>query len=114
MDDKTLQAFRACVAHTAPGRERVREPVAGGQWREAEPDTARARSYALRRRNLGAPQALASVNVNHWRVDIAAIEKITGLDFGAKVRGADTIKDGDQPQVGEARILVSSFAQIKL
>ncbi|WP_432240902.1 DNA/RNA non-specific endonuclease [Herbaspirillum robiniae] len=66
------------------------------------------------RHSLGAPQDLPSVDVNHWRVGIADIERMTGLDFGAKVRGADTIKDGDQPRVGEARLLVSAFDQIKL
>ncbi|KAF1042133.1 MAG: hypothetical protein GAK35_02876 [Herbaspirillum frisingense] len=66
------------------------------------------------RHSLGAPQDLPSVDVNHWRVDIASLEKMTGLDFGAKVRSADTIKSGDQPQVGEARVLVTGFDQIKL
>jgi endonuclease G len=66
------------------------------------------------RRSLGAPHDLPSVNVNHWRVGVAAIEEMTGLDFGAKVRNADTINTADQPQVGEARVLVTAFDQIKL
>ena len=52
------------------------------------------------RRFLGQPQAVASVNVNHWRVSIAAIETRAGLDFGPTVRDADTIDQAQQPVVG--------------
>lgn len=52
------------------------------------------------RRNLGQPQAVTAVNVNHWRVTIAAIEQRAGLDFGQTVRAADTISVGQQPMVG--------------
>jgi endonuclease G, mitochondrial len=52
------------------------------------------------RRALGQPQAVASVNVNQWRVGIAAIEKRAGLDFGQAIRDADTINQGQQPVVG--------------
>jgi len=52
------------------------------------------------RRLLGQPQAVASVNVNHWRVSIAAIETRAGLDFGPTVRDADTIDQAQQPVVG--------------
>lgn len=63
---------------------------------------------------LGSPQALAIVDVNHWRVPIEKIEAQTGLDFGEAVRLADTIRDETQPQVGEARSLIKSFEAIKL
>jgi len=52
------------------------------------------------RRFLGQPQAVASVNVNHWRVSIAAIETRAGLDLGPTVRDADTIDRAQQPVVG--------------
>lgn len=62
------------------------------------------------RKSLGAPRDVASVDVSQWRVSIASIEKRTGLDFGAAVRGADTIAQGAQPNVGaEAQILVRSL-----
>jgi endonuclease G len=54
------------------------------------------------------------VDVNHWRVAIADIEKKTDLDFGQAVRDADTIAQAGQPNVGEALRLVKSFADIKL
>lgn len=38
--------------------------------------------------SLGPPRSPATVNVNHWRVSIRAIEKRTGLDFGADARAA--------------------------
>lgn len=66
------------------------------------------------RRSLGAPQALASVDVNQWRVPIGKIEAQTGLDFGEMVRGADTIADDEQPRVGEGLVLVRSFESIRL
>lgn len=66
------------------------------------------------RRSLGAPQELASVDVNHWRVPISKIEAQTSLDFGDAVRQADTIGQGDQPNVGEAMMLVTSFESIRL
>lgn len=50
--------------------------------------------------SLGAPRAVAGVNVNQWRVPISAIEARTGLDFGQAVRDADTIADAAQPAVG--------------
>jgi endonuclease G, mitochondrial len=52
------------------------------------------------RRALGKPTDVPFVNVNHWRVAITAIEKRCGLDFGAKVRNADTIAQQPQPTVG--------------
>ncbi|SEF26505.1 DNA/RNA non-specific endonuclease [Variovorax sp. NFACC27] len=66
------------------------------------------------RRSLGSPQALASVDVNQWRVPIEKIEARTGLDFGELVRGADTIADDGQPRVGEGLVLVRSFESIRL
>jgi endonuclease G len=53
------------------------------------------------RKSLGQPQALPSVDVNHWRVAITNIEKRTGLDFGTAVRDADTIAAQGQPRPGE-------------
>ncbi|AON53488.1 DNA/RNA non-specific endonuclease [Herbaspirillum seropedicae] len=66
------------------------------------------------RHSLGAPQALPSVEVNHWRVAVPEVEQMTGLDFGKLVRQADTIAAGQQPQVGEARQRITSFDQIRL
>lgn len=66
------------------------------------------------RRSLGTPQALASVDVNQWRVPIEKIEAQSGLDFGALVRGADTIASPGQPRVGEGLVLVRSFESIQL
>ncbi|BEV14305.1 DNA/RNA non-specific endonuclease [Herbaspirillum sp. DW155] len=66
------------------------------------------------RHSLGAPHDLPSVDVNHWRVAIPELERMTGLDFGAKVRAADTIAQGKQPQVGEARLRITGFEQIQL
>ncbi|QHI97412.1 DNA/RNA endonuclease [Xylophilus rhododendri] len=66
------------------------------------------------RHSLGAPQPLASVQVNHWRVPIEKIEAQTGLDFGETVRSADTIRDAAQPHVGEARLLITGFEAIRL
>ena len=42
-------------------------------------------------------------------VPIASIEKRSGLSFGKAINDADTIKQGAQPVVGEALILVKSF-----
>lgn len=65
------------------------------------------------RRNLGQPTSVASVDVNHWRVSIATIEKRSKLDFGDAVRNADTINSVAQPDVGgEAAVLVKSFADL--
>ncbi|ADG18314.1 DNA/RNA non-specific endonuclease [Paraburkholderia atlantica] len=66
------------------------------------------------RRSLGAPHDLPVVNVNHWRVPITAIEKKTGLEFGALIRNADTIDQADQPDVGEAKVLIRDFSAIRL
>lgn len=66
------------------------------------------------RHSLGTPRDLPSVDVNHWRVAIPELERMTGLDFGSKVRAADTIADGKQPQVGEARLRITAFEQIRL
>ncbi|WP_413459364.1 DNA/RNA non-specific endonuclease [Herbaspirillum huttiense] len=66
------------------------------------------------RHSLGAPHELPSVDVNHWRVAIPELERMTGLDFGTEVRAADTIADGKQPQVGEARLRITAFEQIRL
>lgn len=52
------------------------------------------------RRFVGTPQDLPAVDVSQWRVAIQTIEQRTGLDFGATVRDADTIKDEHQPQPG--------------
>lgn len=49
---------------------------------------------------LGEPQDVPSVDVAQWRVPIPSIEARTGLDFGAKIRAADTIATGVQPAVG--------------
>jgi len=64
------------------------------------------------RRNLGQPRDVAAVDVSHWRVSITSIEQRTGLDFGATVRHADTISHEGQPLVGEAQIMVKSFADL--
>lgn len=53
------------------------------------------------RKSLGTPQPSSSINVSHWRVTIAQIEKRTGLDFGKALRKADTIASSNQPVVGE-------------
>lgn len=66
------------------------------------------------RHGVGAPQALPSVDGNHWRVSIEQIEKQAGLDFGNEVRAADTINVAGQPNVGEARVLIKSFQGIQL
>jgi endonuclease G, mitochondrial len=66
------------------------------------------------RHQVGSPQELGSVDVNHWRVPINAIETKAGLDFGEVVRNADTIKQTAQPSVGEAKILIKSFGAIRL
>lgn len=60
------------------------------------------------RKSLGQPKELASVNVTQWRVAIPTIESRTGLSFGDDITRADTIKDKDQPVVGEAIIAVTS------
>ncbi len=54
----------------------------------------------------------AAADVKQWRVAIPEIEKRTGLDFGDLVRNADTIRDPDQPAVGEAQILIGSIEGI--
>jgi endonuclease G len=61
------------------------------------------------RRSLGQPRAAATVDVMQWRVAIPAIEQRTGLDFGDRVRKADTIAQPGQPSVGEAQVLIKSF-----
>ncbi len=59
------------------------------------------------------PAQLASVNVSNWRVSIKTIEAKTGLDFGAAVRGADTIKATGQPAVGaEKAVLMRSLSDL--
>lgn len=65
------------------------------------------------RRNLGQPRELPSVNVSHWRVSVADIERRTRLDFGEAVRNADTIAQTDQPQVGEAARPLRDFPDLK-
>jgi endonuclease G len=60
------------------------------------------------------PADLPDVDVNHWRVKISTIQRRTGLDFGAAVRGADTIGDDDQPNVAEAARPIRSFNDILL
>lgn len=62
--------------------------------------------------NLGQPHEVHNVNVNQWRVAITNIEQRTGLDFGAKVRGADTISDVQQPNVGEAAVRLAGLEDI--
>lgn len=64
------------------------------------------------RKSLGKPKPAKFVNVAQWRVGIKAIEQRTGLDFGAVIKQADTIADEDQPQVGEAQILIKSLADL--
>ncbi len=67
------------------------------------------------RRFVGLPTDVPLVNVQQWRVGIRAIEKRTGLDFGAPVREADTIRQQDQPDVGaEAAVPISRFEDIVL
>jgi endonuclease G len=64
---------------------------------------------------LGAPKDLPSVDVSHWRVPIGLIEQNTGLDLGAAVRNGDTIKQPDQPAVGEEAIVpIRRFQDIRL
>jgi endonuclease G, mitochondrial len=53
------------------------------------------------RKSFGAPKPSSSVDVSHWRVPIAQIEKRTGLDFGKAIRKADTIASTNQPVVGK-------------
>ena len=65
------------------------------------------------RTGLGPPQELPSVNVSQWRVSVATVEKRTGLDFGASIRSADTIKEAAQPAVGEAAHPLRSFDDLK-
>ncbi len=67
--------------------------------------------------NLGPPRSPSFVNVNQWRVSIAAIEKRTGLDFGQAVRDADTIAQSQQPGAGAEALqgsLIGSFRDIVL
>lgn len=52
------------------------------------------------RHGLAQPQSVNFINVNHWRVAIAAIEQRAELDFGQIVRDADTIGQVGQPVVG--------------
>jgi endonuclease G len=47
--------------------------------------------------------------VKQWRVSLKEIEERTSLDFGNTVRDADTIKEEQQPVVGEAKVIVKSF-----
>jgi endonuclease G len=69
---------------------------------------------SMPRHGMTPPADLPSVDVNHWRVAIADIEKKTELDFGQAVRDADTIAQPGQPSVGEALRLIKRFADIKL
>jgi endonuclease G, mitochondrial len=64
------------------------------------------------RKNLGQPHDVPAVDVSHWRLAIKSIEQRTGLDFGVTIQDADTISQERQPQVGEAQILVKSFADL--
>jgi endonuclease G len=64
------------------------------------------------RKSLGQPKALPSVNVTQWRVPIKTIEQRAGLSFGDVVTAADTIKDKDQPAVGEAIVAVTTADDI--
>lgn len=67
--------------------------------------------------NLGPPAAPSHVDVKQWRVAIKSIEKRTGLDFGADVRAADTIRQASQPEVGAeavSGILLRSLRDIEL
>jgi endonuclease G, mitochondrial len=59
------------------------------------------------RKSLGTPKPSTGVNVSHWRVPISSIEGRTGLDFGAGVRGADTVARADQPVVGEEALRIT-------
>lgn len=69
----------------------------------------------IQRQGGSPPQALPFVDVSHWRVPIATIEKRTGLSFGDEVRNGDTIHQPDQPAVGgEAAIRIDSFKDIAL
>lgn len=66
------------------------------------------------RHSLGGPHDLPLVDVNHWRVPVIAIEAKTDLDFGSLVRNADTIDHAGQPDVGEAKVLIKEFSDIRL
>ena len=52
MHQDAIKAFVDNVERTAADRQQVRQLVAAGRWREAEPDIDRSRSYATRRRSL--------------------------------------------------------------
>lgn len=51
-----------------------------------------------KRKSLGPPHDLPSVDVTHWRMAIKTIESRTGLDFGDTIRNADTIKGAGSTQ----------------
>lgn len=65
------------------------------------------------RKNLGQPHDLPAVNVSHWRVSVADIERRTGLTFADAVRDADTIAQAGQPQVGEAARPLRGLSDLK-
>ena len=52
MHQDAIKAFVDNVERTAADRQQVRQLIAAGRWREAEPDIDRSRSYATRRRSL--------------------------------------------------------------
>lgn len=58
------------------------------------------------------PKPVDFVSVKQWRVSIKEIEDRTSLDFGNTVRDADTIKEEQQPVVGEAKVIVKSFSDL--
>ena len=61
MHQDTVQAFVDNLERTAANRQQVRQLVAAGRWREAEPDIDRARSYASRHRKLMSPNGAESI-----------------------------------------------------
>lgn len=56
----------------------------------------------------------STVQVKQWRARISDIAARTGLTFPSVVVDNDTIAQAGQPPVGEARTLITSFADIKL
>jgi endonuclease G len=58
------------------------------------------------------PAGAGPTNVAQWRVSIPEIERRTNLDLGEAVRQADTIKEEQQPVVGEAKLMIRSFSDL--
>ena len=58
------------------------------------------------------PRPVDFVNVKQWRVGIKEIESRASLDFGDLVRDSDTIREEQQPVVGEAKVIIKSFSDL--